>query len=206
MTTLKDQYDKLVGKYSLRVPTSQMIDKNKKYIISANCYIEEHPETIGERVADFLGIDVGLLRKWQERGYVIKTAIAAKRTLTDIKSGVSKQKDVKAPYIENMLEEKQKAREEKKRKKDLAIPLDPNFDDDEDLSIREIRQEIKRKLTESINNPSAVAQYAQALKTLSTVSDKELEEDYEDDTHIKIYVPDEREEEPKIVEIDRDEF
>ena len=184
-----------------------MIEDNKKFIIRANCYIEEHPEATGDIVADFIGVDARLLRKWQQRGYVVKTAIGAKRTLTDIKNGVSLHKDVKAPYIENMLEEKQKAREEKKRKKDLAIPLDTDYDEnDEDWTIREIRQKIKRKLTESINNPSAVAQYAQALKTLSTVSDKELEEDYEDDTHIKIYVPDEREEEPEIVEIDRDEF
>ena len=60
-----------------------------------------------------------------------------------------------------------------------------------DLKISQIRSLVKSHLMLNVHDPKAVANYAAGLKALSGVQDVELEDVYENEQLMKIYVPQE---------------
>lgn len=60
-----------------------------------------------------------------------------------------------------------------------------------DLKISQIRSLVKSHLMLNVHDPKAVANYATGLKALSGVQDVELEDVYENEQLMKIYVPQE---------------
>ena len=199
---LYDQYMKIVKKYGLRVPSSNMPDKNRNILMRLNVYIEKHPETTIAEACDIVqGISDITATKWCQRQYLIKTAHGVTTSAGMIRQGKSKQKEIKSPIVENIIEKRREAKRLRDQQMALGtLPIEVD-DIDKEHSVQEIRKKIKECIWKKMADPEAVAKYANALARLSGVQDDELKDDFAEKQQITIYCPEEKKS-SKVLEIE----
>lgn len=185
-----------------------------------NIYLRDNPACSLKDAAEILGVKHTLVRKWKSVGWIkhITKAEARKQCLPLDKPEVIKAnitKPVKAPR--KIAPRKPSSGEVVPSSDDndnsmAATPAsnDP-YDIDsliakgKDLKISQLRSLIKAHLMMSVSDSKSVSNYAAGLKALSGVQDVELEDIYENEQLMRIYVPVE-DADPHIVEVEPIEY
>jgi hypothetical protein len=146
-----------VKKYRKRQPGStrgrKMSDKSKDEIERIQSVWNTTPDMAMVRLAYVTKCSVNNLRKWVERGHLVKPTVAA----PTIEAGIAQAKQVSPVYVP--------LRED--------TPVDNVWDVGPVPSIESIRRQIKRNIAALILDAATVQKYSSALAQLHTISEKE---------------------------------
>lgn len=170
-------------------------------------YLRDNPTCKLEDAAKILDIKSCTVRKWKQRGWIEHTTpfVARQQQAQAVAAGKQplprpmKQKRVRTPV-------------------GVVAPPPESSEDEPDsiealikrgqgLKISEIRAMIKAYLMTQVHDAKAVSNYAAGLRALSGVQDVELEDIYESEQMMTIYVPEEDVLRKKdVLEVDRIEY
>lgn len=207
-------------------PHKHRIKKTIADLERMKLYLQQHPACSMKDAAKIIGVPHDRVRKWKSLGWL--------GDLHMTKSKAMRKGYVPAPDGRLLTPEEAEALSDapkrRKKKKDgeagavVSSPDDPEpsetidpvetvraqpvqVEPGSELKIATLRNKIKQKISQHMNDAKAVANYATALKTLSGVRDIEMEEIYESEKIIRIYVPEEHQiDEADITEVGKIEY
>lgn len=146
--------------------------KSKQEIERVQSLWNLHPDSTQIQLAYLSGVGLDRLAKWIQRGHLERPA---------------------AKVVE---EQKQKEeRVEKLKRKAVRAdarpdtPIDDEWDCGPIPTIESIRREIKRRIQSAIVDPDTVSKYAQALKSLDSVREKEDQQSDEEAERMLLMLP-----------------
>lgn len=176
-----------------------------------NIYLRDNPTCKLEDAGKVLDIKSCTVRKWKQYGWIThETKAVARRKAQE-----------QAPPL--LAATQALASTKKKTPSGVVVPssvvaapaiagnqvpdsLEGLIAKGKDLKISEIRALVKAHLVAQVGDAKAVSNYAAGLKALSGVQDVELEDIYESENMIRIYVPAEDVPPPDILEVDPIEY
>lgn len=158
-----------------------------------NLYLRDNPTCNLLDAAAVLGIKVDRIRKWKERGKITHITNAQARregitTKAEAKA-VRRMRDTAKPVAKKA--HKQSSGEVAPSSAVVTDEVDALIAKGREMKISNLRALIKSHLMLNVHDSKAVSNYAAGLKALSGVQDVELEDIYETEQLIKIYVPQE---------------
>lgn len=169
--------------------TQALIDRMK-------IYLRDNPTCKLEDAGKVLGVKSCTVRKWKQYGWIEHLTPAQARRKGLLPSGKPLPQQQAAPAQQQQTGKRQRSSGV------VALPspaIAPAGADDidsliakgKDLKVSQLRSLIKAHLMMSVSDSKAVSNYAAGLKALAGVQDVELEDIYENEQLIKIYVPQE---------------
>ena len=161
-----------------------------------NIYLRDNPTCRLEDAGRILNMKSCTVRKWKQRGWIKHETKAVARR---------KAKEQTPPLLAaTQALATQQTSTRRKPQSGVVVPssgavavtgdckpdsLDNLIARGKDLKISEIRALVKSHLVAQVSDAKAVSNYAAGLKALSGVQDVELEDIYETENMIRIYVP-----------------
>lgn len=192
--------------------------KTRALIERLNIYLRDNPTCRLEDAARLLGIKSCTVRKWKQFEWIEhQTAAAARRAAAEAAIAAAANRPAPAPAKQT-----RKPRTTGKPTLGVVVPSpvlsdsdNPAVDPDsiegliargKELKISELRALIKAHLVSQVNDAKAVSNFAAGLRALSGVQDVELEDIYESEQMIRVYVPAEDAMPADILEVDPIEY
>jgi len=189
--------------------------KTQASIDRMRLYLRDNPTCNLRHASEVLGLSYHVVKKWKTRGYLGDMHMNAhearaleKQAKLDqaaeflgVEMPENPTKRTRTPKPAATPEPTKPARKQRQPSGEVAssssaAPTTREMSEIEqliakgkDLKISQIRSLVKSHLMLSVSDSKAVANYAAGLKALSGVQDVELEDIYENEQLIKIYVP-----------------
>lgn len=195
--------------------------KTRALIERLNIYLRDNPTCRLEDAARLLGIKSCTVRKWKQFEWIEhQTAAAARRAAAEAAIAAAANKPAPAPAKQT-----RKPRTTGKPSSGVVVPssglstsdnsegsgVDPDSIEGliargKELKISELRALIKAHLVSQVSDAKAVSNFAAGLRALSGVQDVELEDIYESEQMVRVYVPAEDAMPAEVLEVDPIEY
>ena len=201
------------------------VPKTRAMIERMNIYLRDNPTCKLEDAARILGVKSCTVRKWKSRGMIEhQTAAAARRAAAEAAIAAAANRPAPAPAKQT-----RQSGTTGKTSTGVVVPpsglpsglstadnsegsgVDPNSIESliargKNLKISELRALIKAHLVSQVSDAKAVSNFAAGLRALSGVQDVELEDIYESEQMIRVYVPAEDDMPADVLEVDPIEY
>lgn len=175
--------------------------KTRALIERMNIYLRDNPTCKLEDAAKILNVKSCTVRKWKQVGWITHTRPhIARQQQQQVIAAIQQPTPITQAPTARKTRNKTTNQSSGVVAPDIPQPAARTYEPDDnsmealiargrDLKISEIRALVKAHLVSQVRDAKAVSNFAAGLKALSGVQDVELEDIYETEQMIKIYVP-----------------